>query len=252
MEGKEIFSKFDIRWGYNNIPIEEGNRQKAAFKTPLGMYQPKVLYFGMKNAPAQWTRLMWRNFRPWRDKWFDHMDTSAGSYMDDFFIASKKTPKGKEGHRQCTHKLLGLMAKHWYHLQPAKCQWEQTQMEFLRILVKAGKMRVDPAKRDGISRWPRVFQSKVDVQWTMGVLQYQRRFIPNFAHMARPIFATIKKGQKFKWTKEAEVALDNLIKKIEADPQISYPNPDKPFEMEIDASDYGTGAVLIQRDEAGK
>jgi uncharacterized protein Usg len=85
-----------------------------------------------------------------------------------------------------------------------------------------------------------------------GVLQYQRRFIPNFTHMARPIFATIKKGQKFEWTKEVEVALDNLIKKIEADPQISHPNPDKPFEMEIDASDYATGAVLIQRDEAGK
>jgi hypothetical protein len=52
MEGKEIFSKFDIRWGYNNIPIEEGDRQKAAFKMPLGTYQPKVLYFGMKNTPA--------------------------------------------------------------------------------------------------------------------------------------------------------------------------------------------------------
>jgi hypothetical protein len=82
------------------------------------------------------------------------MDTSAGSYMDDFFIASKKTSKGKEGHKQCTHELLELMAKHHYHLRPAKCQWEQTQMEFLGILVEAGKMRVDPAKRDGISKWP--------------------------------------------------------------------------------------------------
>ena len=62
MEGKEIFSKFDIRWGYNNIPIEGSDHYKAAFKTSLGTYQPKVLYFGMKNAPAQWTRLMWRDF----------------------------------------------------------------------------------------------------------------------------------------------------------------------------------------------
>jgi Reverse transcriptase (RNA-dependent DNA polymerase) len=112
MEGKEIFSKFDIRWGYNNIPIEEGDQQKAAFKTPLGTYQPKVLYFGMKNTPAQWTWLIWHDFRPWRDKWFNHMDTSAGSYMDDFFIASKRTPEGKEGHKKCTHELLNLMVKH--------------------------------------------------------------------------------------------------------------------------------------------
>jgi hypothetical protein len=58
MEGKEIFSKFDIRWRYNNIPIQAKDRFKEVFKTPLGTYQPKVLYFGMKNALAQWTRLM--------------------------------------------------------------------------------------------------------------------------------------------------------------------------------------------------
>jgi hypothetical protein len=73
-------------------------------------------------------------------------------------------------------------------------------MEFLGILVEAGKMRVDPAKRDRISKWPRVLLNRTDIQRTMGVLQYQRRFIPNFAHIARPIFATIKKGQKFEWT----------------------------------------------------
>jgi len=58
MEGKELFSKFDIRWGYNNIPIEPADRWKAAFKTPIGMYQSNVLSFGMKNVPAQFTRLI--------------------------------------------------------------------------------------------------------------------------------------------------------------------------------------------------
>jgi hypothetical protein len=70
-------------------------------------------------------------------------------------------------------------------------------MEFLGALVEAGKMRVDPAKQEGISQWPRVLKDRTDIQQTMGVLQYQRRFIPNFAHIARPIFTTIKKGQKF-------------------------------------------------------
>ena len=58
LEGKDLFSKFDIRWGYNNIPIQESDQWKAAFKTPLGTFQPNVLYFGMKNAPAIFTRLM--------------------------------------------------------------------------------------------------------------------------------------------------------------------------------------------------
>src|ERR1700748_551354 len=86
----------------------------------------------------------------------------------------------------------------------------------------------------------------------MGMLQYHRRFIPHFSQIAQPIFATLKKGKTFVWTKEAEQALDTLIKAVEVDPQMAHPNPDKPFELEIDASNYATGAVLLQRDEQGK
>jgi len=52
----ELFSKFDIRWGYNNIRIQEGNQWKAAFKTHQGLFEPKVMFFGMSNSPAsfQW------------------------------------------------------------------------------------------------------------------------------------------------------------------------------------------------------
>src|ERR1700747_1348934 len=86
----------------------------------------------------------------------------------------------------------------------------------------------------------------------MRMLQYHRRFIPHFSHIAQPIFATLKKGKAFVWTKEAEQALDALIKAIEADPHMTHPNPEKPFKIEIDASNYATGAVLIQRDELGR
>jgi len=54
-----------------------------------------------------------------------------------------------------------------------------------------------------------------------------------------------QKGKAFEWTKEAEQALDELIRQIASDPQISHPNPDKPFELEIDASNYATGAVFV-------
>ena len=83
----------------------------------------------------------------------------------------------------------------------------------------------------------------------MGMIQYHRQFIPGFSHISKLIFATLKKGQVFKWTKEVEDALDTLIKKITDDPYVSHPNPNKPFELEIDASNYAMGAILIQRGE---
>jgi Reverse transcriptase (RNA-dependent DNA polymerase) len=52
LQGKTLFSKFDIRWGYNNIRIKKEDRWKAAFKTPFGLYEPTVMYFGLTNSPA--------------------------------------------------------------------------------------------------------------------------------------------------------------------------------------------------------
>jgi RNase H-like domain found in reverse transcriptase len=81
----------------------------------------------------------------------------------------------------------------------------------------------------------------------MGMLQYHRQFIPGFSYLARPIFETLKQGQPFKWTPEAKEALCKIIAIITSDPKLIQPDPNKPFEMEIDASKYATGAVLIQQ-----
>ncbi len=52
LQGRSLFTKFDIRWGYNNIRIKEGNEWKAAFKTPKGLFEPQVMFFGLMNSPA--------------------------------------------------------------------------------------------------------------------------------------------------------------------------------------------------------
>jgi len=58
LQGMEIFSKFDIRWGYNNIRIREGDEWKGAFKTRRGLFEPKVMFFGMSNSPASFQRFV--------------------------------------------------------------------------------------------------------------------------------------------------------------------------------------------------
>ena len=58
LQGKTLFSKFDIHWGYNNIHIKEEDRWKVAFKTPFGLYEPTVMYFGLTNSPATFCRAM--------------------------------------------------------------------------------------------------------------------------------------------------------------------------------------------------
>ena len=62
LQGKELFTKFDIRWGYENIHIRKEDQWKAAFKTPLGLFQPTVMFFGLTNSPATFCRAMAKMF----------------------------------------------------------------------------------------------------------------------------------------------------------------------------------------------
>ena len=64
-----IFSKFNIRWGYNNIRIKEGDQHKAAFKTKYGLYEPNMMFFGLTNSPATFQAMMDHILQPWAEKW---------------------------------------------------------------------------------------------------------------------------------------------------------------------------------------
>ncbi len=84
LQGKTIFTKFDICWGYNNIRIREEDQWAAAFKTPFGLFQPCVMFFGLTNSPATFSHAMNHMFRRLTNKY----PTELFVYMDDILIAT--------------------------------------------------------------------------------------------------------------------------------------------------------------------
>jgi RNase H-like domain found in reverse transcriptase len=86
----------------------------------------------------------------------------------------------------------------------------------------------------------------------LGVLGYQRPFIRGFAQLAQPLTQLLKKDRKFEWTSECTTALDTLIKIVTSDPVLHRPNYDLPFTLEVDASQYTTGAILYQSNDKGR
>ena len=86
----------------------------------------------------------------------------------------------------------------------------------------------------------------------MGVLGYQRPFIPGFAEIARPIVELTKKGTPFEWMEEQQQALKTLIQKVTTALVLVYPDLERPFEMEVDASAYVVRAILFQKDDQGQ
>ena len=116
LSGCTLFTKFDVRWGYNNIRIKPGDEWKAAFLTPEGLFEPKVMFFGLTNSPATFQMMMNTIFRK------EVAEGWLSVYMDDIAIHSKKRPmETKEQHRQrhkiYVHHVLDKLEKHDLYLK---------------------------------------------------------------------------------------------------------------------------------------
>src|SRR6202012_4237417 len=91
-----LFTKIDVRAGYNNICFREGDESKATFKTNKGLFEPTVMPFGLRSAPAIFQRMVNMQFA-------DILAEGTINYMDDFLVA---TPDDKELHQERVNKLL--------------------------------------------------------------------------------------------------------------------------------------------------
>ena len=145
-----IFTKFDIRWGYNNIQIKKGNEWKAAFKTPFGVFEPTVMFFGLTNSPATFQMMMNHIFRPLIDK-HAPLGTTIRVYMDDIIIGTSST---MAAHTSAVHDVLDLLAEHDLYLKPAKCKFHMDSINYLGVILERGVIRMDPIKISGIKEWP--------------------------------------------------------------------------------------------------
>ena len=115
LEGAKYFTKLDIRQGYNNIRIRNGDQWKAAFKTPFGLFEPTVMFFGMTNSPATFQHMMNTIFAKMIDK------NQIVVYMDDILIFS---PTLKELNQR-THQVLQTLQENDLYLKPEKCEFEK-------------------------------------------------------------------------------------------------------------------------------
>jgi hypothetical protein len=152
LQGKKLFTKFDIRWGFNNIHIHEEDCWKAAFKTPFGLFQPRVMYFGLTNSPATFCHVMNRIFRHLLNKY----PLELFVYIDDILIA---TGNDLQHHRQIVHEVLDVLEEEDFYLKLSKCAFKQTTLTYLSVVISGDQITIDPAKADGLKSWPRTLMS---------------------------------------------------------------------------------------------
>ena len=107
----------DVRWGYNNICIAEGDKWKATFRTNRGLYEPTVLFFGLTNSPATFQTFMNHILKDLIDE--GHVIV----YLDDILVFTDT----REEHRRLVRQVLEILCKHKLYLRPEKCAFKRPQ-----------------------------------------------------------------------------------------------------------------------------
>ena len=106
---------------------------------------------------------------------------------------------------------------------------------------------MDPVKVKGVLDWP-IPQNLKDVRSFLGFYNYYQRFTKGFATLAQPLNELLKKEVPWEWTPARQLTFETLKERIAQAPVLTMPDYEKPFELEVDASNYALGAVLNQRD----
>jgi Reverse transcriptase (RNA-dependent DNA polymerase) len=226
MGDTKLMSKFDIRDGYYNICIHPDSQWITVVKMDKGLFEAKVMPFGLCNAPAAFQRMADCIFADLKKKY----PCWVHWYLDDFLIV---TPDDLALHDQIMKEYLEILKRELLFLKLEKCQFAKREIEFLGYVIDQGTIHIDPSKKHGLEDWPHNLKLVREVRSTLGVLGYQQQFIPGFADIARPLTNLLKKMTKFEWTKECTEAVDQLIKAVTCDPILQRPNLTKLFVLEV-------------------
>ena len=144
LKGARYFTEFDVRWGYNNVRIKDGDEWKAAFATNQGLFEPLVMFFGLTNSPATFQALM--------NSIFSDLiaEGKVAVYLDDILIFTITL----EEHRIVVDEVLRCLKTHDLYLWPEKCEFEQEKIEYLGLVIQEGEVHMDPSKVEAVHTWP--------------------------------------------------------------------------------------------------
>mmetsp|Transcript_14417 Transcript_14417/g.58400 ORF Transcript_14417/g.58400 Transcript_14417/m.58400 type:complete len:241 (-) Transcript_14417:1278-2000(-) len=153
-------SVIDLRSGYWQLRVNEGDVLKTAFTTPFGLYEWLVMPFGLKNAPAVFTRLLNHIF-------FSELNNFVKIFFDDIVVYSQNL----ETHRIHLNFVFDKLRTHKLYTKASKCKFGVPETKYLGHIVGSGTRRPDPAKVEAIRRWATP-QNVKDVRSFMGFANY--------------------------------------------------------------------------------
>ena len=235
----KYFTKIDLTKGYWQIPVAESSKSMTAFSTPNGLYQFRMMPFGMMNSGATFNRMM-------RELLGDN--EQIDNYVDDVLCHTEEWLL----QLQLLREIFTRIREAGLTIRPSKCFIGYTSIDFTGHVVGQGELKMEDDKLERIRNAERP-KTKKQVRSFLGLAGYYRKFVPNFAEVAAPLTDLTKKGlpTNVMWKTEHERAFKVLCDLLTSSPILRLPDLSSPFILRTDASDVGIGAMLLQEHEDG-
>ena len=238
LSGSKMFSCLDLIWGYHQVPLTEGAKQRTAFITPHmspSHWQYVYMPFGLRDAPATFQRLV------------DKMLTSVQydfvmAYLDDIVVKGDGVESSLANLREVFRRIREAGLK----LKPSKCELFRREITYLGHIINQQGLKTDPKKVEAVRNWP-IPIYLTDVRGFIGLCSYYRRFIKDFSEQVKPLSSLTTKTSDRVWREEHTEAFKKLKEALTSTPLLSHPKPGCEYVLDTDASTWGIGAVLSQR-----
>ncbi len=235
LKGKIYFATLDLKSGYHQVPIEDADRYKTAFITHRGLFQFNRVPFGLTNAPSHFQSSMLQVLE-------GLVFTACLLYVDDILVFGDS----KEEFIANLSEVLKRLSKHKLRLGAKKCLIGRESVTFLGNRVSKDGISIDDDRLEAIANMTRP-TTLTETRSLLGLLNYYRRFIKNFAASAEPIINLTRKGVTFEWTAEHDEAFKTLVHSLSDKRLLAHPDYTREMVVQTDACGCGIGGVLLQR-----
>ncbi|GKT29173.1 hypothetical protein ADUPG1_001083, partial [Aduncisulcus paluster] len=240
LKGQAIFGKIDARSGFHQVPVEKESQKYLAFTTKYGVFKYTRMPFGTRNSSAHFQQAMMNAFS-------DLIPTVCNIFVDDIIIY------GRTIEEFCLNleRVLTRFEELDLRAKACKCEFGFRSIEFLGRNVSQEGISPAESRVDDLDNLQPP-QDKSQVRSVLGLFNFFRSFIPNYAKKAAPIQALTRKSVMFNWDDIVQKRFEEIKNDIRERTLLAFIDYDKNIIMQTDASDNAIGGVLLQEDSEGR
>ena len=235
----KVISTLDLLKGYFQVEVAEAHRKFFGFSDGRRNLEYVRTPMGAKNSGATMAALMELVMRGLPTQF-------VLAYLDDIIICTPDI----ETHFEMIRGVFKALSDAGLKVHPAKCQFFRSEAVVLGYVINEHGIKPDPHNLRKIREWP-VPSNETQVRGFVGLCNYYRAHLPNFAKVAEPMTDLLLKDQPFIWGEPQQKSYETLKSMLLEGTACAFPDFKKEFILKTDASDTTVGAVLCQRDDRG-